>query len=219
MKNYLSKAVCRKANTQKFHGAIRNTLVLLRDIFANYKQQQFPSLYCIDLFIEEIWRAKVDLWSLCQNFKIELRVKFSLASVNEFNDLYSFHSIINTVHVDGKWFNILKLQDLTILVPEASLKEKSVKSKRFLTKVNFLAAVAHPRYDKHCNFYFNRKFNLQTFTCVLTTQRSSSNRWKWSMVTTPINLDKSRYCNFRVTKAFPGIRNHFPTVYGRIVYA
>ena len=56
---------------------------------------------------------------------------------------------MNTVHIDEKWFYVMKLHGRIFAALGEMLKMTSAKSERFLTKVMFLAAVAHPRQDKH----------------------------------------------------------------------
>ena len=58
------------------------------------------------------------------------------------------------------------------------------KSKRFIAKVMFLAAVAHPRYDNHKKAYFNGKIGLWPFVEKIAAKRNSKNRPKGAMVST-----------------------------------
>ncbi len=56
--------------------------------------------------------------------------------------------MLNHVHVDEKWFYLTQIESRVITIPEEEIRKTSLKSKRFVTKVMFIAAVAHPRYDR-----------------------------------------------------------------------
>ena len=45
------------------------------------------------------------------------RLNFCLLFVNAHNSTYPFHSMMNTVHIDEKWFYIMKLRSRIIAAP------------------------------------------------------------------------------------------------------
>ncbi|KAG2970196.1 hypothetical protein PC120_g26610 [Phytophthora cactorum] len=58
-----------------------------------------------------------------------------------------FESMDNVVHVDEKWFYEDKDKRSYLLFPGEEPPHRTRKSKRFIPKTMFLAAVAGPRYD------------------------------------------------------------------------
>ncbi|XP_042065382.1 uncharacterized protein LOC121808885 [Salvia splendens] len=52
-----------------------------------------------------------------------------------------YHSMHNMVHIDEKWFYMTKTSDRYYLLPEEDVPYRSCKSKRFITKVMFMAAI------------------------------------------------------------------------------
>ncbi|OMO65709.1 hypothetical protein COLO4_31045 [Corchorus olitorius] len=56
--------------------------------------------------------------------------------------------MFNQVHIDEKWFFMTRESERYYLLPEEDELVRTCKSKRFITKVMFLAAVARPRFDE-----------------------------------------------------------------------
>ncbi|KAH7836835.1 hypothetical protein Vadar_006228 [Vaccinium darrowii] len=73
----------------------------------------------------------------------------SLTSQPIFKDMYNY------VHVDEKWFFLSRESEKFYLLPEEREPLGTCKSKRFITKVMFLAAVARPRFDATRNEEFS----------------------------------------------------------------
>nr|XP_022900902.1 uncharacterized protein LOC111413988 [Onthophagus taurus] len=73
------------------------------------------------------------------------RLEFALCMLQE-PSLY-FQEMLEFVHINEKWFYITKTKTNCYLLPEEETPHRTCKSKRFLTKIMFLAAVARPRYD------------------------------------------------------------------------
>ena len=70
------------------------------------------------------------------------RLQFVLSHVD---DALKFDSGYDVVHVDEKWFNEDKDDKAYFLLPDESAPPRARKSKRFIPKTMFLAAVARPR--------------------------------------------------------------------------
>jgi hypothetical protein len=60
-----------------------------------------------------------------------------------------FHDMIDVVHVDKKWFYLYQPDRKYYLGDAEPDPHQTSKSKRFITKVMFLSAVACPHYDHH----------------------------------------------------------------------
>lgn len=51
------------------------------------------------------------------------------------------------LHIDEKWFYLLQVKRPYYIMLDEAEHEKHYKSKRFITNVMFMAAVARPHYD------------------------------------------------------------------------
>ncbi|KAF0699580.1 Aste57867_9868 [Aphanomyces stellatus] len=71
-----------------------------------------------------------------------------------------FENMYNYVHVDKKWFLITQVNGKFYVCEDETVALRAVKSKRFITKVMFLAAVARPRHDAHRNRHFDGKIGI-----------------------------------------------------------
>ena len=54
---------------------------------------------------------------------------------------------MDRVHIDKKWFYITEENQSYYMLPDETPSHRQPKSKRFVTKAIFLAAVAQPRFD------------------------------------------------------------------------
>ena len=82
-------------------------------------------------------------------FCLEKLKQASLSTNPEFNEMF------DVVHIDEKWFYQTKESERYYLLPEESDPIRTCKSKRFITKVMFLEAVARPRFDDDNNTQFD----------------------------------------------------------------
>ena len=77
------------------------------------------------------------------------RLEFAKSFVNprtqRFDNMYDY------VHIDEKWFYMTKINTNYYLVPGETPPHRTCKSKRYITKVMFMCAVARPRWDSHAN--------------------------------------------------------------------
>lgn len=77
------------------------------------------------------------------------RLEFCLSMINPplSSTNPTFKDMFNVIHIDEKWFYMSKPSKRYYLVPGEEEQLRTCKSKKFLTKVMFLAAVARPRFD------------------------------------------------------------------------
>ena len=66
----------------------------------------------------------------------------------------------NIVHIDEKWFNLSKTTESYHLLANEKEPLRICKSKNFITKVMFLAAIARPRFDADGNITFFGKIEI-----------------------------------------------------------
>ncbi|KAK1357994.1 hypothetical protein POM88_051250 [Heracleum sosnowskyi] len=95
--------------------------------------------------------------------------------------------------------------------PEECDPDRSCKSKNFLTKVMFLAAIAQPRFDLDGNEIFSGKIGIFPYVTKEVAKRSSANRVAGTLETkaiTSVGRDMSRF--FLINKVIPAILEKWP---------
>ncbi|XP_042056531.1 uncharacterized protein LOC121801146 [Salvia splendens] len=97
-----------------------------------------------------------------------------------------YHSMHNIVHIDEKWFYMTKASDRYYLLPDEDEPYRSYKSKRFSTKVMFMAAVSRPLIGSDGEIIFDGKIGLFPFIEEVLAKRNSKNRPKGTIETKPI---------------------------------
>ncbi|XP_022041966.1 uncharacterized protein LOC110944619 [Helianthus annuus] len=123
----------------------------------------------------------------------------------------SFYDMFNVVHIDEKWFYMSKSSKGYYLVPGEDEPLRTCKSKKFITKVMFLAAVARPRFDTLGNEIFSGKVGIFPFTKLEPAKRSSKNRVTGNMETKPIlSVTKEVTRSWLIDKVLPAIRDKWP---------
>lgn len=134
----------------------------------------------------------------------------SQVTLNERIDEYRFNSMYNYVHIDEKWFYLLRENQSYYLTPQEEAPYRHTKSKRYIGKVMFICAVARPRYDHHRRKLFDGKIGIWPFVEKQKALRNSVNRPAGTMETKSVNVDKNIYREYLVTKIIPAIKKKFP---------
>lgn len=97
------------------------------------------------------------------------------------------------------------------LAPGEEDPQRKTKSKRFGTKVMFLAAVARPRWDTCRNRRFDGKLGIWLFTTIENARKSSRNRPAGTAVTKVMtSVTNVQYRNFHIEKLLPVIKEKWP---------
>ncbi|KAF0685352.1 Aste57867_22736 [Aphanomyces stellatus] len=142
--------------------------------------------------------------------KIE-RVTFALGFLRPRpHGSHFFDDMYNRVHVDEKWFFLTKVKRTFYVYEDEELAHRAAKSKRFITKVMFLAAVARPRYDHHLKCTFDGKLGIWPFVQRIPAARNSKNRPRGTLITTPVNVDAKVYADCVFNNVVPAIKDMFP---------
>ncbi|WOH12833.1 hypothetical protein DCAR_0832342 [Daucus carota subsp. sativus] len=129
---------------------------------------------------------------------------------NDSNDP-RFIGMDNRIHIDEKWFYLSKKSEKYYLLKEERDPERTCKSKNFLTKVMFLAAVARPRFDEAGNVLFSGKIGIFPFITKEPAKRSSSNRPAGTLVTKPMtSVGRDTVRSFLINKVVPAIIEKWP---------
>ncbi|XP_065877171.1 uncharacterized protein [Euphorbia lathyris] len=122
-----------------------------------------------------------------------------------------FKGMYNMVHIDEKWFLISKRSGKYYLLPDEEEPIRSCKSKNFIGKVMFLAAVARPRFDENGNVIFSGKIGLFPLVTQEPAKRTSANRVAGTMETKPItSVNRQVIRRYLIDKVLPAIREKWP---------
>lgn len=138
------------------------------------------------------------------------RVKFCLSMLDHDNPA-QFQDMMNTIHIDEKWFYITEQTSRFYLAPGEEPPQRTCKSKRFITKVMFMAAVVVPRFDTGRNCAFDGKIGIFPFIFQEPAKRSSKNRQAGTLETKCItSIDKFETRKMLSEQVLPAIRATWP---------
>ncbi|OMO77902.1 hypothetical protein COLO4_24961 [Corchorus olitorius] len=137
------------------------------------------------------------------------RLRFCLKML-ESNDS-TFKGMYDTIHIDEKWFYLIRKSVNYYLLPDEEEPHRTCKSKNFIPKVMFLAAVARPRFDTAGNVLFSGKIGVFPLVTKEPAKRSSVNRHAGTLETKPITtVNKDVMKTFLINKVIPTIREKWP---------
>ena len=157
----------------------------------------------------EIKRASSTVKPLLTEDNKLQRLQFCLDNIR--GSTYEFHDNANKVHIDEKWFFITKVKNTYYLLPDEEVPHRSVQSKRFITKVMFLAAVGRPQFNEEGDCVFNGLLGIWPFVQKEEAKRNSKNRPKGTLVTKSVDVNSKVFYNAVVDKVFPAIRENMPS--------
>lgn len=120
------------------------------------------------------------------------------------------HDFEDFVHVDEKWFYLYTDGQKFYLYDDEIPPVRKVQSKRFITKVMFIAAVARPRHNTAANALFDGKVGMWAFTEKVPAVRSSRNRPAGALVTKCVEVTKVTYKAKLIDEVIPAIKAKWP---------
>ncbi|KAL6557050.1 hypothetical protein OROHE_006926 [Orobanche hederae] len=142
------------------------------------------------------------------------RLKFSLKAVyfDRILNVVKFKSMQQVIHIDEKWFNLSRTTERYYLSPEEADPYRSCKSKRFITKVTFLCAVARPIYARDGQLIFDGKIGIFPFINKVPAKRKSKNRPVGTLETKSMDsITKEVTKHVLINQVIPAIRALWPT--------
>ena len=144
---------------------------------------------------------------------MEARVNFVLKHI-ESSTLHTnptYIDMFSIVHIDEKWFYMTRISQKYYLLPDEQEPHRRCKSKRFITKIMFMSAVARPRYDADGNCTFDGKIGIFPFTFDEPAARSSKNRARGVIEVKPIeSITKVVIKQCLLEKIIPAIKAKWP---------
>ena len=87
------------------------------------------------------------------------RMELALLFIDK-NDTSKFEHMEDLIHVDEKWFYLMKDGQYFIIAVDEAEPCRHVQHKSFLTKIMFLCVVARPRYGTNKNAWFDGKIGI-----------------------------------------------------------
>ncbi|KAH7485553.1 uncharacterized protein KRP23_4600 [Phytophthora ramorum] len=90
------------------------------------------------------------------------RVRHALSFIDE--RTCQFEGMYDVVHIDEKWLNEDVDGRTYLLLPDEEAPQRHRRSKRFIPKTMFLAAIARPRYDYNRKTMFDGKLGIWPLT-------------------------------------------------------
>ncbi|XP_058775250.1 uncharacterized protein LOC131649505 [Vicia villosa] len=122
-----------------------------------------------------------------------------------------FSGMYNIIHIDEKWFYMTKKSENYYLVQDEEDPIRTCRSKNFIEKVMFLAAIARPRFDSQGNELFSGKIGIFPFITQEPSKRSSVNRVAGTLETKPItSVNKQVIKTFLFDKVLATIKAKWP---------
>jgi phosphoribosyl-AMP cyclohydrolase len=122
-----------------------------------------------------------------------------------------FSGLYNIIYIDEKWFYMTKKSENYYLLHDEEEPLRTCKSKNFIGKVMFLAAIARPRFDAQKNELFSRKIGIFPFVTQEPAKRNSINRPAGTLQTKPItSVNKQLIKTYLIEKVLPAIKEKWP---------
>ncbi|GMF45366.1 unnamed protein product [Phytophthora fragariaefolia] len=113
----------------------------------------------------------------------------------------------DVVHIDEKWFNEDKEDRADLLLDGEKPPPRDRKSKRFIPKTMFLAAVARPRFDHNTGAMFDGKIGLWPLTETFVAKRDRVHRKKVTVSTRNVAaVDRPLYKHYIIDHVIPVIK-------------
>ena len=137
-------------------------------------------------------------------------------SVIEKNNTSKFENMEDLIHIDEKWFYLMKDGQCFIIVTDKAEPYRHVQHKSFLTKIMFLCVVARPRYDMNKNAWFDRKIGIWPIGKWELVKQSSKKRAKGMPVWKNQFIMRDVYQEYLIQKLLPAIKQRWLTNNGRI---
>lgn len=145
------------------------------------------------------------------NKKARLRFCISMLDSATIPHDPTFLGMYNIIHIDEKWFYMTKKCGNYYLWREEEDPIRTCKSKNFIGKVMFLAAIARPRFDANGNELFSGKIGVFPLVTKEPAKRNSVNRPAGTLETKPItSVTKEIIKTYLLNKVIPAIKSKWP---------
>ncbi|KAK9723962.1 hypothetical protein RND81_05G037300 [Saponaria officinalis] len=180
--------------------------------------------------ITTVWRLvqKGEMVSHTSDIRPSLTKKNKIARINWVLSKISasslggnlvYDTMYDIVHIDEKFFTMTRTTTNYYMLPNEPRPHRTCQSKRFISKIMFMAAVARPRYDKDGVVLFDGKIGIFPFVYEAEALRSSKNRKKGTLEVKPIeSIKKEVIKQCLIEKVIPAIKAKWPLDASRRIY-
>ncbi|GMF38973.1 unnamed protein product [Phytophthora fragariaefolia] len=114
------------------------------------------------------------------------RLQFALSNIQR--DTMLFDDMLDAVHVDEKLFYITQPPRRFLFLHGEVAPVRRLRSRRYITRVMFLAAIVRSRYDPTTNRFFDGKLGIWPFVEHVPAQQPSSHRPAGTLVTKDVSV-------------------------------
>lgn len=207
----------KKGNSGRKPIDIKAKMALIPSIPLNQRSTMRSLAAAINVFTSAVFKATKSQTILRHSSAIKPfltpqnemdRLRFCLSHVRE-NNL--FIDMYNHVHIDEKWFYMTQNDRTYYLAPGEDPPHRTSKSKRYTTKVMFMAAVARPRYDTTAKNWFNGLLGIWPYVYKEPAKKNSKNRVAGTMVTKNIeSINTFQHRKMMYEKVIPSIKSKWP---------
>ena len=118
--------------------------------------------------------------------------------------------MMDQIHVDEKWFFLSWQKERYLLLPDKKNPKQCVKSKSHKTKVMFLCAIAHPRFNPCANSWWDGKLGIWPIGDWEPAMRGSKNQPRGTLVWKNKAVTKEVYHELLISKLLPAIVEKWP---------
>ena len=125
-------------------------------------------------------------------------------------DPTKFLNMMDRIHTDEKWFFLSWQRERYLLLPEEKNRKQCVKSKLHITKVMFLCAVVHPRFNPCANSWWDGKLGIWPIGDWELAKRASKHRPRGTLVWKNKPVTKEVYRELLISKLFSAIVEKWP---------
>ena len=136
------------------------------------------------------------------------RMELALSFIDK-NNTSKFKNMEDLIHIDEKWFYLLKDGQHFIIAADEEEPYRHVQHKSFLTKIMFLCVVARPRYDMRKNAWFDGKIGIWPIRKWEPAKRSSKNLAKGTPVWKNKCITQDVYREYLIQKFLPAVKEKY----------
>ncbi|XP_074317044.1 uncharacterized protein LOC141653237 [Silene latifolia] len=123
------------------------------------------------------------------------------------------------IHIDEKWFYLTTTTDTYYIVPGEEEPYRSCQSKRYITKVMFMCAVARPIYGENGDLLFYGKIRVWLYIEYVPAARKSKHRDAGTIVTKAVeSITRQVTKDCIIQKIIPAIKAKWPANASKTIF-
>ena len=120
-------------------------------------------------------------------------------------DLTKYHDMLDWIHLDKRRFFLTQEKEILSPSPGGEIPKCCVKHKSHITKVMFLCAIAHPRFNPSANSWWDGKLGIWPIGDWELAKHKSKNRPRETLVWKNKAVTKEVYRELLISKLLPAV--------------